>query len=135
MISHEQNIEYLAWANEVLGSNFIPTQSAWITRLMEDGAIAAVVIFNMFTEHNVEISVATDRTGKGATRDFIAVCYRYAFIQCKKRRVTFIVEVGNDLSLRMARKLGHAEEARLIGWFGKNDGIVFRMLREECRWI
>ncbi len=135
MIVHEQNSEYLAWANAVLGVNFDPGLCAFITRLNCDGSISAVVVFNMCTTYNVEMSVASDGKSRWATKDFLGVCYRYAFNQLGLRRVTAVVEDDNEASLRMCRKLGHVEEGRLSHWFGDKHGIVMRMLKEECKWI
>lgn len=137
MISHEQNPDYLAWASKVLDVEYRPdpNTTVWMTRLNEDGSVAAVVIFTDFRTHNCEMSVASDGKSMWATREFLGRCYRYAFNQMKMRRVTAIVEDGNKKSLAMCRKLGHVEEGRLCCWFGQKDGIVMRMLREECKWI
>jgi RimJ/RimL family protein N-acetyltransferase len=137
MISCEQRLEYLAFANRVLDVNFEPdpTKNVWLTRLNEDGTIAAVVVYSDFSVHNCEMSVASDGGSTWATRDFLGVCYRYPFNQLGKRRVTAVVESRNTASLRMCRKLGHVEEACLKHWFGADDGIVMRMLKEECKWL
>lgn len=135
MISHEQNPAYLFWANDVLGVDFDPAQTAWITNLNGDGTPAAVCVFNFVTTYNCEMSVASDRRARWATRGFLGVCYRYAFVQLGLVRVTAVVEDDNKESLRMCRKLGHVEEARLQCWFGEKDGIVMRMLKGECKWI
>lgn len=137
MISHEQRAEYLEFANRVLKVEFRPdpNTTVWITRLNSDGSISAVVVFNDFRTHNCEMSVASDGKSIWATRDFLGVCYRYAFKQMELRRVTAVVQDDNDASLVMCRKLGHVEEGRLKNWFGDHDGVVMRMLREECKWL
>lgn len=135
MISHAQNPEYLAWANDVLQVEFDPALCVWLTKLDADGHISAVVVYNMCTKYNIEMSVASDGRRRWASKEFLGCCYRYAFNQLGLRRVTALVEDGNEKSLSMCRKLGHVEEARLAGWFGAKDGIVMRMLKEECVWI
>ena len=137
MISHAQNPEFLAWANDVLQVEFRPdpATTVWITRLNSDGSVAAVVVFSDFRTHNCEMSVASNGRARWATREFLGVCYRYAFKQMEMRRVTAVVEDGNEKSLTMCRKLGHVEEGRLRCWFGERDGIVMRMLKEECKWL
>lgn len=135
VISHEQNPAYLAWANQVLGVRFDPAMTAWISNLNEDGSPAAVAVFSFCTRNNCEMSVASDLRARWASRHFLGICYRYAFNQLKVARVTAVVEDDNEKSLRMCRKLGHVEEARLKCWFGEKDGIVMRMLRSECRWL
>lgn len=137
MISHTQNPEFLVWANRVLDVEFKPdpNTTVWITRLNANGSISAVVVYSDFREFNCEMSVASDGKSTWATREFLGVCYRYPFNQMKMRRVTAVVQDDNSASLRMCRKLGHVEEARLTNWFGEHDGIVMRMLREECKWL
>lgn len=137
MISHAQDPRFLEWANQVLAVEFMPNPATtvWITRLNADGGIAAVVVFSDFRTHNCEMSVASDGRARWATRDFLGVCYRYAFKQMEMRRVTAVVEEDNEKSLAMCRKLGHIEEGRLRCWFGAKDGIVMRMLKEECKWL
>lgn len=137
MISHEQKLEYLEFASRVLGNKFQPelARTAWITRLNEDGSVSAVVVFTNFTEFNCEMSIATDEKSIWATRDFMGVCYRYAFNQMKLRRITVVISADNTRSIRMCKKIGHVEEGLLKHWYGDQDGIVMRMLREECKWI
>lgn len=137
MISHEQRPEFLEFANRVLDVHFLPDPSlnVWITRLNADGSISAVVVYSKFGAYNCEMSVASDGCSIWATREFLGVCYRYPFKQMKLRRVTAVVQDDNHASLTMCRKLGHIEEGRLKHWFGRHDGIVMRMLREECKWL
>lgn len=135
MIIFEQRLEYLDFANRVLGVDFTPGMITWITKLAPDGSIAAVVVFNFVTTYNCEMSVASNGRARWAMRDFLSHCYGYAFNQLGLVRVTAVVEDDNEKSLTMCRKLGHVEEARLKNWFGTKDGVVMRMLKEECKWI
>lgn len=127
--------EYLAFANRVLNVNFDAAQVAWITALNDDGSIAAVTVFSRFSRYDCEMSIATDGRRRWASRLFIGTCYRYAFNQMKLVRVTAVAQDDNEKSLVMLGKLGHVEEARLKHWFGEHDGIVMRMLKEECKWL
>lgn len=135
MITFAQDSALLAFANAVLGVRFDPAQSSWISNLHEDGSPSAVVVYTRFSTHNCEMSIATDGSRKWATREFLRQCYRYPFIQMGLCRVTGVVEDGNERALRLNRALGHVEEARLKAWFGDKDGIVFRLLKDECKWL
>ncbi len=136
MISYEQKPEYLEWANEVLKVKYPtdPSRTVWITKLL-DGAIQAVAVYTNFTQHNCEISLATDEKARWATRGFIATCYRYAFKQMKLCRVTVVIDEQNHKSLKLCEKLGHTKEGLLLNWFGSKNGIAMRMLDSECKWI
>ena len=50
--------------------------------------------------------------------------------------MTFVVKSDNLASLEMMPRLGAVEEGRIRHTFGEHvDGIVFGMLKEECRWL
>lgn len=134
MIVTEQHPALLDFACRVLGVQFDPAQSTWIGQV-EEGYISAVVVYTRFSRHNCEMSIATDGRKRWASRDFLRACYSYPFQQLGLARITVVVEDDNRRSLRLCRKLGHVEEGLLRGWFGNKDGILMRMLRDECRWI
>lgn len=137
MIDFAQNPEYLDFYKSVLGiaPDFEMPKMVWITKLNTDGSIAAVVGFRNFVGATCEISIASDCKSRWATRKFLAACYGYAFNQMKLRRVHSVVNQINTPSLRATTKLGHIYEATLKGFFGEHDGVLMRMLKEECRWI
>jgi RimJ/RimL family protein N-acetyltransferase len=134
-ITTQQEPSWLGWASSVLSVKFDQSQSAWITRLNDDGTPSAVVVYTRFSPHNCEMSIATDGKRAWASREFLRVVYRYPFEQLALARVTAVIEQDNTPSLSMCRKLGHVQEGTLKQWFGAKDGIVMRMLRSECRWI
>lgn len=135
MISLAQEPAWLDWASEVLKVKFDPSAAAWIARLRGDATPHAVVVYTRFSPFNCEMSIASDGDVRWGSREFMRVCYSYPFIQCNLNRITVVVEEDNERSLVMCRKLGHVQEGVLKQWFGTKDGIVFRMLKEECRWI
>ena len=136
MIDYSQKPEYLDWANERLSVKYPsdPNRTVWITKVV-NRSIKAVVVFTNMTVHNCEMSIATDGKGDWATRDFLKVCYGYAFNQMKLRRVTVVIETSNKKSLKLCEKLGHTKEGLLLNWYGSKDGICMRMLSDECKWI
>lgn len=134
MISCEQNASWLAFANEILGVDFTAEQCVWISHIA-DGKPIAVAVYNRFSKHNCEMSIATDGGRRWATRAFLRTCYLYPFKQMNLRRVSAVVEEKNVRSLNLCRKLGHTEEARLKSWFGEQDGVLFRMMKENCKWL
>lgn len=134
MISCEQNPAWLEFANKVLGVGFDVAQAVWITHLVDDKPVA-VAVYNRFSAYNCEMSIATDGGRRWASRAFLRSCYLYPFVQLGLKRVSAVVEEKNTKSLTLCRKLGHAEEARLMAWFGEQDGILFRMMKEDCKWL
>lgn len=135
MIIFEQRAELLEFANRILEVKFNPAQCVWISRLNEDGTPLVVVVFDRFSPYNCEMSIASDGTRRWYSREFVGICFRYAFNQMKLNRVTVVVEEDNEKSLKMCRQLGYVEEGRLVQWYGDVDGIAFRMLKKECKWL
>lgn len=134
-ITTAQEPSWLGWAASVLGVKFDPSQSTWITRLNDDGSPAVVVVYTRFSPHNCEMSIATDGRSAWASREFLRIGYSYPFQQMRLARVTVVVEEDNTPSLNMCRKLGHVQEGILNKWFGTKNGVLMRMLADECRWL
>jgi hypothetical protein len=129
----EQDRRLLEFACDGLGVKFDPAQSVWLASVTDE--IEAVVVYTRFSQHNCEMSIATNLKKTWARRDFLRCVYRYPFAQRQMARVTAVIEEDNIPSLTMCRRLGHVEEGRLKQWFGARDGVVMRMLRSECRWL
>lgn len=134
MTSIEQRPEYFEFVNRILNVKFDPAQSVCFSTIDPSGKILGVAVFSRFMPHNCELSVASI-TPTFLTRGLLDVVFHYAFVTAKKRRVTAVIEDGNDAALKMDLRLGFTEEGRLKNWYGDRDGIILRMLREECRWI
>ena len=94
----------------------------------KDGEIVAGAVFNCFTGHDVEITVA----GKGWTRAFFRAVGEYVFDNLKCGRFQFTTE--SEDTARLAERLGGVREGILRDKFGPGrDGIVLGVLRSEYR--
>lgn len=124
--------EFLAAAGAMLGVRFDPTQCATITCADGDDLLA-VVVFSRFASAHCEMSIAS-WSPHWAKRRFIAACFDYVFRQCGLCRVNAVCEADNRRSADMMERLGFIQEARLARWFGSKDGVLYRMLDNECRW-
>lgn len=134
MIDIQQRPEYFDFINKGLNVNFDPAQSVCLASLDDDGAPMGVVIISGFTEFNCELSVYST-TPRFLTRNFLKVIFHYVFITAKKRRVTAIVEEWNEMALDTDCRIGFVHESVAKNWYGDVDGIVLRMLREDCKWV
>lgn len=93
-----------------------------------------VVVYDRFSPWNCELSVAST-TPKFITRPFLNAVFRYPFVKCNLQRITAVIEDGNINALDMDKRLGFITEARLKDWYGDKDGIMLRMLKQECTWL
>lgn len=96
----------------------------------EDGEIVAGVVFNSFTGHDIEVTVA----GKAGafTRGFIRQVGRYVFQQAKCLRLS--ITTCDPRVMDIARRLGARGEGCKRHFFGRNrDGMLFGLLREDWK--
>lgn len=94
----------------------------------KDGEIIAGAVFNCFTGHDVEVTVA----GRGWTRGFFKAVGAYVFDQLGCGRMQFTTEQEDVANL--AERLGGVREGTLRDKFGEGrDGIVIGVLRQEYK--
>lgn len=133
MVSFDQKPEYLHFANAILDVRFLPGECVWITSLI-DGKIAGVTVFNRISKWNCEITTASVDP-RWITRAYLRAVFRYPFIQCGMSSVYSVVEDDNRTALDFNIRVGFDPKTILPDWFGKQDGILMYMKRNECRWI
>lgn len=102
--------------------------------LEKDGDIVAGVAYNEFNGKNLNTHIAIKQNEK-ITKSFLFSIFDYPFNQAKVSRITGLVGEGNQKSRRLCQKLGFTEEARLSGAHPTGDLIIYRMFRDECRWL
>ena len=104
--------------------------------LEEDGRMIAGVIYEGFSGPNVWMHVAAEPGCRWMTRNYLRACFFFPFVQLGVKRVSGYVEASNTTARRFDEHLGFKEEARLSG-AAKDGGdvIIYRMLREECRYV
>lgn len=92
------------------------------------GEVIAGAVFNCFTGHDVEVTVA----GHGWTRGFFIAVGQYAFDQlgCVRMQIT----TEHEPVARIAERMGAKREGILRDKFGRGrDGIVLGVLEQEYR--
>ena len=135
MIVWEQRLEYLQYAERILGVRFYDRNAVtWLTSIDSLGSIMGVVVFSRFTEGNCEVTVASSDP-RFLTKSFLLAAVLYPFVQCDCRRVTAIIAVGNEKSLSLAQQLGFQTEGVLRNWFSSSDAYILGLLRESCKWL
>lgn len=93
-----------------------------------DGEIIGGVIFNVFENFDVHVTVA----GSGWSRSFCQAVGDYVFNQLKCERMTAVT--GSPAVVHLALRLGGQVEGLLRNHLGKGrDGFVVGILKEEYR--
>ncbi|MFT0547872.1 GNAT family N-acetyltransferase [Allopusillimonas ginsengisoli] len=135
-VSGEQRPEYFEFASRQLGETWSHGPCCkCLTSLSGTGKIQAVVIFDLMTDVDCRLNIATDGKRRWLSKAFLAWIFRVAFVQWSMRRVSALVEAHNAQSVKMVERLGFVQEGVLRKAFGEQDGILFGMLREECRYL
>ena len=100
----------------------------------ENGLIAGVV-FSDYNGANINMHVASDRTKRWMTRELLWMVFDYAFNQAHVRRITGLVGEGNTEAQNFDKHIGFKLETTLEAAHPTGDLLVFKMTREDCRWL
>lgn len=125
----------LEWAAKVTGIDCYRTDAKAIGQL-QDGDLAAVVVFDGFTDVDCNMHLASNGSGRWMSRELLLESFAYPFIQLGMRRVTGLVPADNAAALRLNEHLGFVREGvhRLACKDG-GDLVSMGLLRRDCRWI
>lgn len=105
-----------------------------IGRLM-DGELVGGVLYEGYSTSNIFMHVA-GIDGRWINRELLQAAFGYPFLQLPCKRVSAWVEDSNEKSKRLTEHIGFKREALLSG--AARDGgdvIIYRMWKEECRFI
>lgn len=100
-----------------------------------DGKVVAVVVFDDFSHHDVNMHIASDGTGRWLTRELLVAAFAYPFIQCGLRRITALVPARNTRALKFDEHIGFRREGYHPKAAKDGDLVSLGLLREHCRWI
>jgi RimJ/RimL family protein N-acetyltransferase len=99
----------------------------------KDGVLVAGVAYNEYNGRNVNTHIAIS-DGR-MTRQFLWTIFDYPFVQLNVGRITALIGEGNMKSRNLCERLGFKEEARLKDSHPTGDTLIFRMFKDECRWL
>lgn len=93
-----------------------------------DGSIVAGAVFNCFTKHDIEVTVA----GHGWTKGFLKAVGEYVFRQLGCVRLQITTE--QEAIARVSERMGGKREGLLRDKFGTGrNGIVLGILKSEYK--
>lgn len=98
-------------------------------------ALCAGAVFTNYRGHDIELSFAA-ADPRWARRGSLRAVFHYPFRQLGCARVTAVTGRANARARRLTAGLGFTLEGVIRrGLDGRDDALVFGMLREECRWL
>lgn len=98
-----------------------------------DKLIAGAAFFR-FNRANIEMAFASE-SARWMTRENIRRVFEYPFDKLGVKRITVIADASNHQSIRLNQYFGFKLEATLQQAAPDGDQLLFRMLRDECRWL
>jgi len=120
------------WVCERAGLKYAPERFTGIGRI-KDGQIVAGVLYEDCNGASVYCHIAGE--GNWANKHFLWLIFDYPFNQLGVRRITTTVCPNNVRSQKFTARLGFEVEAKLKDAHPEGDIWVFRMFKENCRWI
>ncbi len=121
------------FAATILGS--VPSEGDAAIGLEEDGELIAAVIFDMYNGASIAMHVAAVPGARWMTREYLAVCFRYPFVQLKVRKIIGLVSSANRQAQRFDEHLGFVLEGTLKDAHPDGDLLLYSMSSEQCRWL
>ena len=123
-------------ASERLGGHY---RHEWnhkvLTLIGSRGIVSQAVFTSISPEVKFELTMWAHRAMGLGGRHFIRTIFRVGFVEWKCLRATAITRASNAAAQCALVKLGFTFETDLGRWFGAEDGMCFRMYREDCKWL
>lgn len=98
------------------------------------GKLIAGVAYFRYNGASLEVAIASE-SARWMSRHNLWLIFAYPFEQLGVRRITAIANASNHGSRKLIETLGFQHEATLAQAAPDGDQIVYRMLRQDCRWI
>lgn len=119
------------WVYKRIGGIYHAEASTCIG-LEDDGVLVAGVVYYNWNGQSTMASIATDVP---LTKKFLKAMFRHPFVVGKLAQVVVTISCDNSKSLRLASRMGFAEQARLPDAHPAGDLIFMVLRREDCRFL
>lgn len=97
--------------------------------------LVAGVLYQNFNTVNISAHIAAEPGARWLTREFLHAIFDYPFNQLGVKRITGFVPAWNLAAQRFDEHLGFVREATLEDVLPEGDLIIYRMKRQDCRWL
>lgn len=120
------------WICERAGGQWLPGMRT--VGAEKDGELVAGVLYAEYNGVHCFVTIAA-AGGSWLTPRLLWYIFRYPFIELKCRRLTALVNDDNSRSEAFVKDLGFSLESKLEGASPTGDILVFRMMKDDCRWL
>jgi RimJ/RimL family protein N-acetyltransferase len=106
-----------------------------IGSISEHGHLLGATVFHEYRSNYSTIQMSFAGGNGWLSRAYLRRIWAYPFEQLNCQRVYGCVAKKNLVAQETALRMGAINEATLKQGFGDDDMIIFRVLKEECRWL
>lgn len=123
----------LAKAAETIG---LPKMTGYPLVVTDDAQseIRAIVVYDRFNGRDMEMSIASF-TPRWCNRKDLYSLFAYPFILRRCARVTATTREHAENTRSFLERLGFEKEGVLRESYLDSNGVVYGMLRRECKWL
>jgi len=121
------------WVCERAGGVWVRGRGTAIGKLNSSGQMVAGVLYEDFNGANIMCHIAG--IGAWADRQYLRTIFDYPFRQLGVKRITAPVAATNAKSINIVIRMGFTLECTLAQATPEGDMHLFRMWRDECRFI
>jgi len=114
-------------------TGFDPSVDACISRVSGDGEFLGGVIYTGFNGAMVMMHMAG--VGNWMSPELVWCCFDYPFMQLCVKQIICTVASTNERSLDIVKRVGFKHEHTIKGGTPNGDLVLFKMLREDCKWL
>jgi L-amino acid N-acyltransferase YncA len=101
--------------------------------LEKDGKIVAAGVFDGWTYNAVFMHMMTTNMREVMRSGFLNEVFDYIFTTTGKKKAVGLIPSNHKPSLRLAKRFGFAEKARIEDGFDEgNDLVILELKRENC---
>jgi RimJ/RimL family protein N-acetyltransferase len=122
------------WISKQLDAGEWLGESAGIGVIKDNKELVAGVCYYAYRWPNIEMSCASIDP-RWLNRKILKAVFEYPFVTLGAKRITAVVDVDNTHAQKFDEKLGFIKEAVLKDANPNGDAIIYRMLKNECRWL
>ena len=97
-----------------------------------DGAMVAGVIYENWNRRSVTCHIAVEGL---LTPAYLGAIFHYPFVHLGVEKIICPIAESNEESIRLCRKLGFQEEARILDAHPDGSLLLYTMSRDKCRFI
>lgn len=120
------------WVARHTQGNYFPQNSSCIGLLNKEGNLIAGVWYESYTQASIIAHIAIQGQ---VTRDFLYTICHYPFVQLGVHKVIGPVNSNNEAAIRIDKKIGFVEEARIKDAFPDGDLIFLSITKDKCKYL